>query len=169
MGRQENEKITKDIKDAYGEDTKVSVYVGRSIPKQSNYAMLYQDVNLELVKVLRPNACKLLLYMMSKTQYDNYIGVNQETMREDLEYKSKKTIVDGIKELMNYNIILVLEDLDDKRRNVYYLNPMQSWKGKVAKRIQTIKRMKKENPQQMELPFLPEDSIQDHNFKRTGK
>ena len=46
---------------------------------------------------------------------------------------------------------------------------MQSWKGKVAKRIQTIKRMKKENPQQMELPFLPEDSIQDHNFKRTGK
>ena len=141
MGRQENEKITKDIKDAYGEDTKVSVYVGRSIPKQSNYTMLYQDVNLELVKVLRPNACKLLLYMMSKTQYDNYIGVNQETMREDLEYKSKKTIVDGIKELMNYNIILVLEDLDDKRRNVYYLNPMQSWKGKVAKRIQTIKRM----------------------------
>ena len=114
MGRQENEKITKDIKDAYGEDTKVSVYVGRSIPKQSNYTMLYQDVNLELVKVLRPNACKLLLYMMSKTQYDNYIGVNQETMREDLEYKSKKTIVDGIKELMNYNIILVLEDLDDK-------------------------------------------------------
>ena len=162
-------KIVEDLQDNLGEDISVSVYVKKKIPKGSGFTMFYQDVNLELVKLLKPNACKLLLYMMSKTQYDNYIGVNQETMREDLEYKTKKSIVDGIKELMGYNIVLVLEDVDDKRRNVYYLNPMQSWKGKAAKRIQSIRKLDKEMPEQYRLPFLPEDAIQDHNYKSPKK
>lgn len=158
-------KIVEDLQDNLGEDISVSVYVKKNIPKGSGFTMFYQDVNLELVKLLKPNACKLLLYMMSKTKYDNYIGVNQDTMREDLEYKTKKSIVDGIKELMGYNIVLVLEDVDDKRRNVYYLNPMQSWKGKVAKRVQSIRKLDKEMPEQYRLPFLPEDAIQDEKYK----
>jgi hypothetical protein len=159
-------KIVKDLQDNLGEDTSVSVYVKKSIPKQSNYTMFYQDVNLELVKLLKPNACKLLLFLMSKTQYDNYIGVNQKTIKEELGYKTLKSIVDGLKELMGYNIVLVLTDIDDGRRNLYYLNPMQSWKGKVAKRIQTMKLINKENPDQMTLPFLPEDAIQDEKYRK---
>ena len=158
-------KIVKDLQDNLGEDTSVSVYVKKSIPKQSNYTMFYQDVNLELVKLLKPNACKLLLFLMSKTQYDNYVGVNQKTIMEELGYKTLKCVVDGLKELMGYNIVLVLTDIDDGRRNLYYLNPMQSWKGKVAKRIQTMKLIKKENPDQMTLPFLDKDSIQDEKYR----
>lgn len=158
-------KIVKDIQDNLGEDTSVSVYVKKSIPKQSGFTMFYQDVNLELVKLLKPNACKLLLFLMSKTQYDNYIGVNQKTIMEELGYKTLKSIVDGLKELMGYNIVLVLEDVDDGRRNLYYLNPMQSWKGKVAKRIQNIKKLDREMPEQYRLPFLPEDAIQDEKYR----
>jgi hypothetical protein len=166
VSKQQQKKIVKDIQDSVGEDAQVSVYIKRNIPKQSGYTMFYQDVNLELVKILKPNACKLLLFLMSKTHYDNYVGVNQNTIREELGYKTAKSVVDGLKELMGYNIVLKFEDIDDRRRNLYYLNPMQSWKGKVAKRIQTMKVIRKENPNQMALPFLDKESIQDEKYKK---
>ena len=70
--------------------------------------MFYQAVNLELVKILKPNACKVIMYLMSKAQYDNYVGVNQETIMEDLGYKSRDTIVRGIKELTKLNIVIAV-------------------------------------------------------------
>jgi hypothetical protein len=146
--------ISKGIQDQLGEDTSVSVFIKKKIPPQSNYVMFYQAVNLELVKVLQPNACKVLLYLMSKTEYDNYIGVNQETIQDELEYKSIRSVQGAIKELRKYNIIISTPDLADKRRNVYFINPYQSWKGKVAKRIEAVKRSKFEQYPQLELPFL---------------
>jgi DNA-binding MarR family transcriptional regulator len=91
---------------------------------------------------------------MSKTEYDNYIGVNQETIQDELEYKSIRSVQGAIKELRKYNIIISTPDLADKRRNVYFINPYQSWKGKVAKRIEAVKRSKFEQYPQLELPFL---------------
>jgi DNA-binding MarR family transcriptional regulator len=115
--------------------------------------MFYQAVNLELVKILKPNGCKVLLYLMSKTNYDNYVGVNQETIQEELGYKQPKSVVEAIKELKQYNIIVSMPDLIDKRRNVYFINPYQSWKGKVAKRIEVVKKANNLDWMQLELPF----------------
>ena len=153
LGKVKQSKIVEGIHNELGENVDVSVYVKRAVPKQSTYVMFYQEVNLELVKLLKPNACKVLLYLMSKTQYDNYVGVNQETIQEDLDYKSKDSIIQAIKELKKYNIILSLPDLQDRRRNVYYINPYQSWKGKVAKRIEQVKKAHDRIGIQLELPF----------------
>jgi predicted transcriptional regulator len=90
---------------------------------------------------------------MSKTEYDNYVGVNQETIQEELNYSSKTTVVNAINELKSYNIILSTPDLVDKRRNVYFINPYQSWKGKVAKRIEAVAKLKNIDIKQLELPF----------------
>mgnify|MGYP006879113356 CR=1 FL=1 len=144
--------------DRFGGDVSVSVFVKKKAPKQSNYVMFYQAVNLELVKILKPNACKLLLYLMSKAQYDNYVGINQETMQEDLGYKTLKSIVDAIKELQSYNIVISIPDLADKRRNVYFINPCQSWKGKVAKRIEAITIANGGEFTQLHLPFMDNTS-----------
>jgi DNA-binding MarR family transcriptional regulator len=141
------------MQDQFNGDVSVSVYVKKKVPKQSNYVMFYQAVNLELVKILKPNACKVLLYLMSKTQYDNYVGVNQETIQEELDYSSKTTVVNAINELKSYNIIISLPDLIDKRRNVYFINPYQSWKGKVAKRIEAVKKANSLEFAQLSLPF----------------
>ncbi|NBV87500.1 MAG: hypothetical protein EBS01_14815 [Verrucomicrobia bacterium] len=136
-----------------GEETSVSVYIKKKVPKQSTYVMFYQQVNLELVKELQPNACKVLLYLMSKTEYDNYIGVNQETIQEELGYSSIRSVQNALKELKTLNIVLTVPDLVDKRRNVYFINPLQSWKGKVAKRIEAVKRIAEAKGEQLTLPF----------------
>jgi hypothetical protein len=92
---------------------------------------------------------------MSKTGYDNYIGIDQETIMEELEYKSKQSVVSAIQELKLQNIVISVRDIQDKRRNVYILNPYQSWKGKVANRIKAVKELQKENTGiQLNLPFI---------------
>jgi DNA-binding MarR family transcriptional regulator len=153
MERSKLENISQSIRDEIGEETSVSVYIKKKVPKQSTYVMFYQKVNLELVKELQPNACKVLLYLMSKTEYDNYIGVNQETIQEELGYSSIRSVQNALKELKALNIVLTLPDLADKRRNVYFINPYQSWKGKVAKRIEAVKRLAEANGEQLSLPF----------------
>lgn len=149
----QSDRIANSIQDNFDSDVSVSVYVKKKIPKQSTYVMFYQEVNLELVKILKPNACKVLLYLMSKTRYDNYVGVNQETIQEELGYKAPKSVVDAIKELKLYNIVISMPDIVDKRRNVYYINPYQSWKGKVAKRVEAIKNSNNLDYNQLTLPF----------------
>jgi hypothetical protein len=96
---------------------------------------------------------------MSKTGYDNYIGVDQETIQDELEYKSKGSVISAIKELKEQNIILSVKDVQDKRRNVYILNPYQSWKGKVANRIKAVKALQKENGLQLDLPFTDRPNL----------
>ena len=153
LDKHQSERIVNSMQEHFEGDVSVSVYVKKKTPKQSNYVMFYQAVNLELVKILKPNSCKVLLYLMSKTGYDNYIGVNQETMQEELEYKSIDSVKKAIKELKFYNIIISMPDLVDKRRNVYFINPYQSWKGKVAKRIEAVKKANNLDWTQLELPF----------------
>ncbi len=153
LNRKKADNISRSIQDEFEGDVDVSIYVKKKAPKQSNYVMFYQAVNLELVKILKPNGCKVLLYLMSKTNYDNYVGVNQETIQEELGYKQPKSVVEAIKELKQYNIIVSMPDLIDKRRNVYFINPYQSWKGKVAKRIEVVKKANNLDWMQLELPF----------------
>jgi hypothetical protein len=159
LDKYQSERIVNSMQDHFDGDVSVSVYVKKKTPKQSNYVMFYQAVNLELVKILKPNACKVLLYLMSKTEYDNYIGVNQETIQEDLDYKSKDSIINAIKELKSYNIIISMPDIVDKRRNVYFINPYQSWKGKVAKRIEAVKKSNGLDSVQLSLPFMDKDTL----------
>lgn len=153
LDKYQSERLAKPFQNEFDGEVEVSIYVKQKIPKQANFVMFYQTVNLELVKVLKPNACKVLLYLMSKTEYDNYVGVNQETIQEELNYSSKTTVVNAINELKSYNIILSTPDLVDKRRNVYFINPYQSWKGKVAKRIEAVAKLKNIDIKQLELPF----------------
>ena len=158
MDRRDLEKIAQGVKDITGEETQVSIHVKKKIPRQSStYTMFYQTINLELVKHLKPNSCKVLMYMMAKTGYDNFVGVNQETIQEELDYTSIRSVQVAISELKKMNIIIATKDLADKRRNIYFINPLQSWKGKVAKRLQSMARLKEINADQLSLPFYPKD------------
>ena len=152
-------RIVEDIQDEFGNDVAVNIYVKKKQIKQSTYVMFYQAVNLELVKILPPNACKVLLYLMSKTQYDNYVGVDQLTIMEDLGYKRPKSVNDAIKLLKEQNIVLSMPDLADKRRNVYYINPYQSWKGDVRRRVELVKKSKQGDFEQLELPFTDRTNL----------
>ena len=49
-----------------------------------------------------------------------------------------------------YNIIISYDDPQDKRRNVYIMNPNTAWKGTEKERRKVIKRI---NPDQLLLPL----------------
>ena len=145
--------FVKRLQQESGEEIQVNVFVKAKSTKTSNFVMLYQQVNYELIMLLKPNTCKLLLYFMAKCKYDNLIETHQLTMMEDLGYTSLDTIQKGIKELKKLNIILSVKDAQDRRRKVYFLNPYQSWKGEAANRKNYVAQQNKIDPQQLQLPF----------------
>ena len=145
--------FVKRLQQESGEEIQVNVFVKAKSTKTSNFVMFYQQVNFELIKFLKPNTCKLLLYFMAKCKYDNLIETHQLTMMEDLGYTSLDTIQKGIKELKKLNIILSVKDAQDIRRKVYFLNPYQSWKGEAANRKNYVAQQNKIDPQQLQLPF----------------
>ena len=145
--------FVKRLQQESGEEIQVNVFVKAKSTKTSNFVMFYQQVNYELIMLLKPNTCKLLLYFMAKCKYDNLIETHQLTMMEDLGYTSLDTIQKGIKELKKLNIILSVKDAQDRRRKVYFLNPYQSWKGEAANRKNYVAQQNKIDPQQLQLPF----------------
>jgi hypothetical protein len=78
---------------------------------------------------------------------------------EDLGYKRPKSVNDAIKLLKEQNIVLSMPDLADKRRNVYYINPYQSWKGDVRRRVELVKKSKQGDFEQLELPFTDRTNL----------
>ena len=90
--------FVKRLQQESGEEIQVNVFVKAKSTKTSNFVMFYQQVNYELIMLLKPNTCKLLLYFMAKCKYDNLIETHQLTMMEDLGYTSLDTIQKGIKE-----------------------------------------------------------------------
>lgn len=145
--------FVKRLQQESGEEIQVNVFVKAKSTKTSNFVMFYQQVNFELIKFLKPNTCKLLLYFMAKCKYDNLIETHQLTIMEDVGYTSLDSVQKGLKELKQLNIILSVKDAQDRRRNVYFLNPFQSWKGEAANRKNYVAQQNKIDPQQLQLPF----------------
>ena len=132
------------------ETAKVTVIVQKDIPKYSDkFTILFQAVNLNLIKRMKPITTKLLFYFCAIVQYENKIDRTITEMMEDLNY-SRPSISIALKELEEMNIVYREAYSDDKRRFIFRLNPLQSWKGKPAERI---KAMQKLNPTQLLLPF----------------
>lgn len=136
--------VVEQMKETYkdvGGEVSVTVYNGRKkIKGLPDFTMIFQVINETLTRDMKPATCKVLLYLLSIAQYDNFIGVNIETLQEKLSL-SKVTVITAMNELKSKNILLSIKDSLDKRRNVYRLNPHQSWRGTNQKRIINIKAM----------------------------
>jgi transcriptional antiterminator len=78
--------------------------------------------------------------MFGKLQYSNHIGVDQKTMSEELGVTTR-TIAQSIKELTEAKILIVYNDIQDKRRNVYIINPHQAWKGTFKERTKKMAQL----------------------------
>ena len=88
--------VVKQMKETYkeeGGEVSVTVYNGRKkIKGIPDYTMIFQIVNEILTRKLKPATCKVLLYLLSIAQYDNFVGINIETLSERLEM-TKKTVI----------------------------------------------------------------------------
>lgn len=113
------------------------------------HVQVFQEVALFTSMRLTNRGSRVLLYFFGKQGYENYLGIDIETIMDDLKM-SKPTAINALNELCQCNIILKLPNPTDKRRHDYFVNPLQAWKGSSTERQ---KRLNQYNKQQLEIGF----------------
>lgn len=137
------EKIVNVVNENMGGNNAITIINNRNYPKGvPDWIMMFQAVGRDLAKKLTPSGCKVLLYMISLMQYSNHIGCNQSTIAEDLEM-SERSVNRAINELKEMGVVLSYKDPQDRTRNVYIINPVHAWKGKMHRRQKVLKIMDK--------------------------
>ena len=76
---------------------------------------------------LKPASTRVLMLFFALSGYENYVGMDVKTIQEELNIKSKVTIVAALSELEDNNIIIKIENAQDRRRNDYFINPLFIW------------------------------------------
>ena len=139
------------------DDTHVSVSLRKNtIPNAPSFTIMWNAIGLLVSKNLDSKAIHVLYCFMNLSQYSNHIGIDQKTLAENTGL-SVKTIQRAIQELKDINIIIPYKDAQDNRRNVYIINPVVAWKGKIKNIHETVKKIK-ENKAQLGLNFDDYDS-----------
>ena len=141
--KEKTEKVAESVKENFGGESAITIINGRKFPKGTpDFVFLFQTVGKELAKKLTPSACKVLLYFISLMEYSNHIGCDQKTLTEELEL-SLRSVSGAIKELKEMAVIMHYKDPQDRKRNVYMINPHSAWKGKITKRVKFLKEQDK--------------------------
>ena len=106
----------------------VNVQKGRKAPLPPNIMVMQKFAYLSATQ-LKPASTRVLMLFFAMAGYENYVGMDVKTIQEELGIKSKMTIVSALKELEENNIIIKIENVTDRRRNDYFINPLSAWKG----------------------------------------
>jgi DNA-binding MarR family transcriptional regulator len=154
LNEQNRKELSRSIHDVVNNasDYETNVYVNikqRRTALLPAHVQVFQEIAILVSIGLSGRACKVLLYFFGKQGYENYLGLDIETIMHDLTM-SKPTVVNALKELCDANVILKLANPADKRRHDYFVNPIQSWKGNS---IQRQKRINEFNKEQLALKF----------------
>lgn len=152
----EQDKITTTIEEIYNDhesDVNVAIYQKKKY-QFPDFVMVFQAMSLVITKALKPSSCKLLWYFIAKLQYSNHVGVDVLSIMEDLKY-SKMTVITGLNQLKEFNIIIPYKDTSDRRRKIYIINPHHSWKGTWKSLLKTKKVLG--DKYQLKLPLFPDN------------
>ena len=107
----------------------LAVPIKTKFPESIKYAFMFEHGLKHLARLrLRGTELCILLELISRLEYDNWIRISQQTLAEDLGLK-KSNVSIAIKKLVEEKIILRETDPSDRRRLIYRLNPSLGWRG----------------------------------------
>ena len=109
-------------------NVQISVQKGRKAPLPPNIMVMQKFAYLSATQ-LKPASTRVLMLFFAMSGYENYVGMDVKTIQEELNIKSNKTVVSALKELEDNNIIMKIENVTDRRRNDYFINPLSAWRG----------------------------------------
>lgn len=135
---------------AFKNGVDVSVNIRPSREKLPPNVMVFQTFAYLSATILAPSSCKLLMYLFSKTGYENYIGIDVKTLMEELDM-AKRTTIRALNELEENGIIVKIANPSDRRRHDYFINPFGAWKGNSFTRKEAINTLSVEGEGQMNL------------------
>jgi hypothetical protein len=86
---------------------------------------------------LSSSTCRVLLFLLSQSEYQNYIGIDIKSICDSIDM-SKKSVINALSSLVNEGVILKITNATDRRRHDYFINPLVAWKGKSFNRKKQI-------------------------------
>ena len=151
------EKVARDVYEVVHDTNgsrpvETNVYI-RTAPKRISLPpnmMVFQAAAYLCSTKLNASTNRILMFFFAKSAYENYIGIDIKTLMAELNM-SKPTVVNGLKELEENNIIIKYQNVNDNRRHDYFINPITAWKGNSYTRDKQIKKIAGSNPGQLEL------------------
>jgi len=111
----------------------------RKMPLEPNI-MVFQAFAYLASTRLKPSSNKVLMYLFSRSVYENFIGMDVKTMCDNLGM-SKSSVISALKELEDYRIILKTKNSTDSRRHDYFINPTAAWKGNSFQQHKAVKKL----------------------------
>jgi predicted transcriptional regulator len=133
------DEIENSVNKAGMEGGSVTVFVGRGLKEREPFIKLFQKQG-EIINNCAPATAKVFLYFLQASQYGNYVEVDIKQISSIMNL-SERTVKRSLDELWEKEVIVKNKDLNDKRRNVYYINPLTAWKGNVGDRTKSIKKL----------------------------
>ena len=111
---------------------------------------LFQTAAYLAATCLSPSANKVLMFFLSISSFENYVGVDQNTIANEINM-SRSSVEKGIKELTDNGVIIKTLHPSDHRRKDYFINPMHAWKGKMLNRKIKLSDLHQQDPDQLHL------------------
>jgi predicted transcriptional regulator len=121
---------------------KITIREQSKTVRMPDMVMVFQQAALACSMRLNGSCARILLFFISQSQYGNYVTVDIEFFMEKLQL-SKSSVVRGLKELVEHNVIIKLANPVDSRRHDYYINPNVGWKGKSINRKEAMMKIDK--------------------------
>ena len=131
-----------------------NTYIKKQKANMPQSVFVLQNFAMEFATniTLNVSTYRILFHFIGLAKYENFLSIDQLTISEELSI-SLNTVLRGLKELKDLNIILSLPHPSDKRRNDYFINPNTMWKGNSTNRTKRIIKDK----HILELPFYKAD------------
>lgn len=124
---------TKEYTAIIGEDNEVKAYLvkARKNGLGVNWVAIYQTALEWLAKTnLQNQEYRVLMYLMSKLDFENYIRVTQTSIADALKIK-QSNVSRAIRGLIDHDILIVGPHAGTAK--TYRLNPRMAYKGKNPK------------------------------------
>jgi hypothetical protein len=159
MSKREDEDLVREVyndvkihQEKIGKSSETSVVI-RNAPKRvklEDNIMVFQTFAWLACKKLKPCSNKILMWFFAVSQYENFVGVDIQTLVEELDM-SKRAVIDGLNELEENNIIIKFKNGRDRRRHDYFINPVAAWRGNSVARKMFINKVNFEDPKQLKM------------------
>jgi DNA-binding transcriptional regulator GbsR (MarR family) len=139
------QQVMKDTKG--GTHVNVTVKDHKRAPLAPN-VMVFQTFAYLAATKMSPAANRILMLFLAMSQYEGAVSMDVQTIMEELDINSNKTVSVALSQLEGYGVIIKVPYLKDKRRNEYYINPIAAWKGNSEARKMF---MRSSDPDQLSL------------------
>jgi len=160
--------VHKAVSNIVGEGNQINIYnKPKRTPLPPNI-MVFQTFAYLAATKLKPSSNQVLMLFFSKSVYEGFIGMDVKTVSEELNI-TERSVISALNELVENNIIIRVQNLTDKRRNDYFINPMAAWKGNSYARKLALGKIEKIDPMQLSIFGINEADAKFKELRHAAK